>query len=263
MAVLFFDPLALMLLLGLVVYSWLVWRGTFRLWFGRRERWTVFAWPVPLLLLAVPLLAAGLLTALRWAGVEIGDGGAADAAVYAFAYVGPWVGFVLWPPRWVLPGWARQRLATLPESGPEPPAGAVVALHAHRGHGSRARWVWRVDAVPGCVWRDEDRLRFRAVDSELVPGHAVGAGPVLDDDAIAELRFSSDGELRLEPPRGGWWSGRDLEVDLAAIDRWKIGARRPWRRDGLLIFEVEERQPLHLWVGDVRAVVEHLSTEPT
>lgn len=260
MAVLFLDPLAITLLLCLVVYVWLVWRGTLRLWFGRPDRWTVLAWPVPLLLLWVPLLAGGLLTGLRSLGVDIGDGGVGDAALYALVYVGPWVGLVLWPPRWLLPGWARQRLAAppAPRSWREAPAGAVAALHARQGHGSLARWAWRVDAVPGCVWRDDHHLRFRAVTGELVPGHAHNTGPAFDDDAIAELQFSSDGEFRLEPPRGGWWTGPELDIDLTAVDRWKVQATRPWRHDGLLTFEVDTRQPLHLWVADVRGVADQL-----
>jgi hypothetical protein len=43
MAVLLLDPLAIGLLLGLLVYVWLVWRGTVRGWFGRGEAWTVLA----------------------------------------------------------------------------------------------------------------------------------------------------------------------------------------------------------------------------
>jgi hypothetical protein len=61
MGVLFLDPLTFGLLLGLLTYVWLVWRGTFRRWFGRGEAWTVFAWPIPLLAILVPLLADGLL----------------------------------------------------------------------------------------------------------------------------------------------------------------------------------------------------------
>jgi hypothetical protein len=103
MAVLFLDPLALLLLLGLLVYVWLVWRGKVRRWFGRGEAWTVLAWPVPLLAIGVPPVAGGLLWLAGQVGIDIGDGGITDAAVYAAAYLASAGAFVVWPPRWLLP----------------------------------------------------------------------------------------------------------------------------------------------------------------
>ncbi|MCA1781916.1 MAG: hypothetical protein LC679_07000 [Intrasporangiaceae bacterium] len=163
MAVLFLDPLALAVLVGLLVYVWLVWWGTFRRWFGRSEAWTVFAWPVPLLAIGVPLFSGGLLWLAGLLGVEVGDGDVVDAVLYAGVYLVPATMFTLWPPRWLLPGWARRRLTRLPaEAGPDVPHGAMPALRADRGHGSRARWVWRVDGVAGHVWVDGSTLRFRS-----------------------------------------------------------------------------------------------------
>jgi hypothetical protein len=251
MAVLFFDPLALALLLGLVTYVWLVWRGTVRRWFGRPGGWTVVAWPVPLLAIAVPPIAGAILWLAGLSGISVGDGGIAHAALYAAAYVLPAVGLSVWPPRWLLPGWARRRLTRLTDATTaRVPAGALPAMRAGRGHGSRARWVWHVDGVAGHVWLDGMTLHFSSAAS-ADPHRRLG----LDDDTVAGLRLEDDGELRLKPPRGGWWHPGLAEVALLEVDRVHVRAVVPWRRDGLLTVEVTGRQPLHLWVGDIRRLV--------
>jgi hypothetical protein len=246
MAVLFLDPLALLLLLGLLVYVWLVWRGTVRRWFGRGEAWTVLAWPVPLLAIGAPPVAGGLLWLASQVGIEIGDGGVTDAAVYAAAYLAPAGALVVWPPRWLLPGWARRRLTPLAaEWSSEVPSGALSAVQAARGHGSRARWVWRVDGLAGKVWVDGSTLRFRS---------ASGSAERLeiDEEMVAELRFADDGELMLATPRGGWWSRGRLDITLDEVDRIRFREVVPWRRDGLVVVEVAGRRPAQLWVADVR-----------
>jgi hypothetical protein len=258
MAVLFLDPLALTLLLGLIVYVGAVWRGRYRRWFGRPERWTVVAWPFPLLVMATPAVAGGVLAMLGVVGVEIGDGGMGDAALYTAAYLIPVVALTAWPPSWLLPPWARRRLTVLPATRPDTPPGACAAVRGRRGHGSAARWVWRVDAVAGHAWIEGQQLRFRATRELDVTDRAVGR-PDLDDEAIAELRFSSEGELRLEAPRGGSWGRDHLDVELDQLDRWRARGMRPWRRDGLLTLEVDGRRPLHLWVGDVRGLAARLA----
>jgi hypothetical protein len=246
MAVLFLDPLALSLLFGLLVYVWLVCRGTVRRWFGRGEAWTVFAWPVPLLAIGVPPVAGGLLWLASQVGIEIGDGGVTDAAVYAAVYLAPAGAFVVWPPRWLLPGWARRRLTSfVAESSSEVPDGAMSAVQAARGHGSRARWVWRVDGLAGQVWVDGPTLRFRGA-----PGPAQRLE--IDEEMVAALRFSDDGTLMLATPRGGWWSRGRLDITLDEVDRVRFRSVVPWRRDGLVIVEVAGRRPALLWVADIR-----------
>jgi hypothetical protein len=248
MAVLFLDPLALLLLFGLLVYVWLVWRGTVRRWFGRGEAWTVLAWPVPLLAIGVPPVAGGLWWLASQVSVEIGDGGVTDAAVYAAAYLAPATIFGVWPPRWLLPGWARRRLTPLvAETSSEVPDGAIPAVQANRGHGSRARWVWRADGLAGHVWRDESTLRFRAS-----PGPADRLE--VDEEMVVELRFSHDGELLLASPRGGWWSRGRLDITLDEVDRVRFRGIVPWRRDGLVTVEVAGRRPAQLWVADIRRI---------
>jgi hypothetical protein len=258
MGLLFLDPLALTLLFGLLAYIWLVWRGTVRRWFGRSEAWTVLAWPVPLLAVLVPPIAGGVMWLAGQLGLVIGDGDLAGAVVYAAAYLVPTAGFAVWPPRWTLPAWARGRITSLPRAGgPDAPPGALPAVQGGRGHGSRARWVWRVDGVAGHVWVDGTDLRFRALRA---PDH--GARLDVDDAAVAELRFSSEDEFRLEPPRGGWWSRGHADVVLAQVDRIRRRAVVAWRRDGLIVFEVAGRRPLRLWVADIRRL-ERLLTGPS
>lgn len=246
MAVLFLDPLALLLLLGLLGYVWLVWRGTVRRWFGRGEVWTVLAWPVPLLAIGVPPVAGGLLWLAGQVGIAVGDGGITDAAVYAAAYLAPAGALVVWPPRWLLPGWARRRLTPLvAERSAEALDGAMSAVQAARGHGSRARWVWRVDGLVGHVWVDGPTLRFRSA-----PGLAERLE--VDEELVADLRFADDGELVLATPRGGWWSRGRLDITLDEVDRVRFCGVVPWRRDGLVIIEVAGRRPAQLWVADIR-----------
>jgi hypothetical protein len=260
MAVMFLDPLLLGLTLAVACYGGAVWRGWFVRWFGRPDRWTAVAWPLPLLLIGVPVLAGGVLAMLGLLGVELGDDGTLDAAAYAAIYLMPLVGLAVWPPRWLLPGWARRRLTPLPPLGPDAAPGALPATQGRRGHGSRASWVWRVDAVAGTVWVEGGLLRFRAL-----PGpeeEPVERTVDLDDAAIAELRFSTEGDLRLEPPRGGWWSRTRADVELAQVDACRVHARRPWRRAGLVTVEVEGRRPLQLWVADVRPLAKQLPTRP-
>jgi hypothetical protein len=255
-AVLFLDPLVVMGLLGLAVYVALVWRGSYRRWFGRPEAWTVVAWPGPVLLAAVPLFGATSLWLLELAGVHDVGGDIGAAATYSAAYLLPAAGLALWPPAWSLPRWARRRLTPLPvRTGPELPEGAIPAVQGRRGHGSLARWAWRVDGVAGAVWTPAGQLCFRS----STPNSASPAGHVLDDEAISELRFSSAGELRLEPPRGGWWGRGHLEVELDEVDRIRIQGVVPWRRDGRVTIEVDGRRPVHLWVGDVRELADRLA----
>jgi hypothetical protein len=257
MAVLFLHPLALALLVGLFAYAWLVWRGTLRCWFGRPEAWTVLAWPVPLLTIGVPPVAGALLWLAGTVGIELGDGDVADAALYAAVYVVPATVLVVWPPRWLLPSWARRRVTRLPViSRSEGPADAMPAVQGRRGHGSRARWIWQVDGVAGHLWVDGPQLHFRASST---PGQDAPPAPEIDDQAISELRFSSEGDLRLETPRGGWWSDGHLDVELAEIDRIRFRAVVPWRRDALVTFEVEGRRPVQLWVADLRRLRPRLS----
>jgi hypothetical protein len=257
MAVLFLDPLALTLLFVLLVYLWLVWRGTVRRWFGRGEAWTVLVWPVPLLAVVVPPVASGLMWLAGQLGLPIGDGDVADALVYAAAYLVPTAALAVWPPRWLLPNWARERITSLPRDGdPDAPPGAMPAVQGGRGHGSRPRWVWLVDGVAGHVWVDGVHLRFRALRA---PDH--GGRLDVDDEAVAELRFSSGDELRLEPPRGGWWSRGHADVVLSEVDRIRCRSVVAWRRDGLIDVEVAGRRPLRLWVADIRRL-ERLLVDP-
>lgn len=255
MAVLFLDPLALGLLFGLLVYVWLVWRGAFRRWFGRGEAWTVLAWPVPLLAIGVPPLSGGLLWVAGRLGADVGDGEVAGAVLYAAVYLVPAAAVAVWPPRWLLPGWARRRLTPLPRDvDPDVPAGAMPAVQAARGHGSRARWVWRVDGLPGQAWVDGATLRFRSLSGST--------GPLdVDEEMVADLRFADDGELMLATPRGGWWSRGRLDIDLKEVDRIRFRRSVPWQRDGLVTVEVAGRRPVQLWVADVRRLAQAVTGE--
>lgn len=255
MVVLLLDPFALTLLLGLLLHVWLVWRGTLRGWFGRAGGWTVLAWPVPLLVIAVPPLAAVALRLAELAGLGAGVGEVAGALLYLAAFLLPAAVIALSPPRWLLPAWARRRLVTFPDgTGPQAPMDAIAAVRARRGHGSRARWVWRVDGIAGHVWIDGATLHFRS----CAPTQPDGPFE-LDEDATTDLRFDTDGELRLQPPRGGWWHPGHAEVELAHVDAAAVGWLVPWRRDGLLRIEVAGRRPLTLWVAEVRALRDRLA----
>lgn len=260
-ALLLLDPLVLTALIGVVGYVWVVWQGGFRWWLGRPGRWTLLAWPLPLVVLLGPLLAGSAWALLRQAGFEPGDGGVFGAVLYLVLAAVPTTTLVLLPPRWLLPGWARARLVDPPPAAHAPRPDAVAALRTRRGHGSLARWVWRVDATPGYAWLDGDVLRFRAV------GPAAGASgglaaPEFDAEALAGLRLSVDGELRLEPPRGGLWSRDYLDVELSALDRCELHAPRRWRHGGVLDVEVAGRPPVQLWLADVRPVAAHRPAAP-
>jgi hypothetical protein len=257
--VLFLDPTFLGLLLVVVGYGGVVWFGGFTRWFGRPEAWTAIAWPLPALLFLVPVLGAAVLGLVRLAGLELGSGGVVGAAAYAAAYLVPLVGLAVWPPRWSLPSWARDRIVGLRPAEVDLPVGAMPAVHGRRGHGSRAWWGWQVDAVAGVVWLEAGVLRFRAVPdgSPEAPGAVVID---LDDEAIGQLRLAGEGELRLEPPRGGWWSRTRVEVNLSEIDRYAVRRRAPWRDEGLLTVEVAGRRPLHLTVADARTLRRWLAT---
>jgi hypothetical protein len=256
MSILFLDPLVLAVYAGLGILVWCVWVGRFRSWFGRDAGWTALVWPLPLVTGVVPILAGTVSGLISRVGIGGEDGGPIVGAVYLGAFVLPWVALSVFPPRWLLPRWARARLVRPPRGVDAPVAGAVPASHAWRGpgHASRARWTCRVDAVPGFVWVDGGELRFRAVPGwapDLAVEHELDE---LDDDEVAQLNFAVGDELRLEPPRGGWWTRRSLDVELAAVDRWSTSATRPWKDDGLLTLEVEGRRTLRLWLQDVEAV---------
>jgi hypothetical protein len=257
--VLFLDPMFLGLLLLVVGYSGAVWSGWFTRWFGRSESWTAVAWPLPVLLFLVPALGGLVLGLVRLAGLEPWGGGVGGAAAYAAAHLVPASALTVWPPRWLLPSWARARIVGLPPVEGDAPVGAMPAVHGRRGHGSRAWWAWQVDAVPGEVWLEPGVLRFRAVPDRST--QAPGAVAIdLDDEAIGQLRLGGEGELRLEPPRGGWWSRTRVEVNLSEIDRYAVRRRTPWRDEGLLTVEVAGRRPLHLTVADARTVRRWLAT---
>lgn len=256
MSILFLDPLVLSMYAGLGVLVWLVWVGRFRSWFGRDAGWTALVWPLPLVTGAVPIIAGSLSGLLSRFGVGGDGGGAVVGAAYLAAFVLPWVALSVLPPRWLLPRWARARLVRPPKNTTGPVAGAIPAAHAWRGpgHASRARWVCRVDAVPGFVWVDGDELRFRAVVDwapDLAVAHELDE---LDDDEVNDLILAVGDEFRLEPPRGGWWTRRSLDVQLAALDSWELSATRPWYDDGLLTLQVDGRRTLRLWVRDVAAI---------
>jgi hypothetical protein len=254
-AVLFLDPLALGLLVALLVYVWVVWRGSFRRWFGRSEGWTALAWPLPAAVIGVPVLAAAITMTLATIGWPPADQPVLGALTYGGAYLVPLTLGTVLPPRWLLPGWARRRLAVLPPAD----GASVPALLTERGHGSLARWAWWVDGVPGHVQIEGATLRFRAVPSG---GGDTQRVRTFVDEALGEPELTSTGEVRVVAPRGGRWTHDDLEVDLTAVDHWRVRATRPWRRDGLVVLQVGGRRPLHLWVADVRAVTRGLPRVP-
>jgi hypothetical protein len=259
--VLFLDPTLLVLLLVVAGYSGVVWSGRFSGWLGRPGAWTAVAWPLPALLLLGPIVGAAALGLARLAGLEPGRGGVGGATAYAAAYLVPTVGLAVWPPRWLLPGWARARIVGLPPVDADAPVGAMAAVHGRRGHGSRAWWVWQVDAVAGMVWLEGGTLHFRAA-ADGSPD-ALAAAMDLDDEAIGQLRLGGDGELRLEPPRGGWWSRTRVEVHLSEIDRCRVRRRAPWRDGGRLTVEVAGRRSLQLTVADARTLLRWLTTART
>ena len=258
MSLLFLDPGILALLVLLAGFCVLVWAGRFAGWFGRDDVWTLAVWPVPVVVLSLPLVGAPLWALVRFSGLVDTEGGLLAGAIYLAIFGLAGLALALLPPAWLLPGWARRRLAALPRPGAAPQRDGVPALHVigGRGHGSLARWTWRVDAVPGFLWRDGERLRFRAL-GEVADG---GVRTWLDD-ALEEMAPSAgqdgqgeDGtdpqEVRLDAPRGGWWTRRSADVELTAVAHWRLRATRPWCRSGLLEITVEERGTLRLWVAD-------------
>lgn len=256
MSILFLDPLVLSAyaLLGLGVWS--IWTGAFRSWFGHDASWTLWCWPFPLVTGILPVVAGILAGLAGLVGIGTDQGGTLAGAAYLGAYVVPWVLLSLYPPRWLLPPWARARLARLP-SRREAPPGTVPALHAWRGrgHASRGRWVWAVDALPGHLRVDGDGLQFRAEglgDDDASESHRLLHER--DDDLISRLEFHDGEGLRLQPPRGGWWTRGSLDVDLGVVERWGCSWTRRGSRAGLLTLKVDGRPELRLWVSDTRAV---------
>jgi hypothetical protein len=256
MSILFLDPLVLTAYAGIGVLVWWIWVGRFRAWFGRDSWWTAIVWPLPLVTAAVPVVAGSVSGVLSRLEVGGDGGGALAGALYLTAFVLPWIALSVFPPRWLLPGWARARLARTPKGQGAPVPGAVPALNAWRGpgHASRARWVCRVDAVPGFVWVDGSELRFRSVPDWLPDASVAHELDEVDDDAVEQLGFAAGDEFRLEPPRGGWWTRRSLDVELSVVDETSVSAARPWKDDGLLTLQVGGRRTLRLWVDDVRAI---------
>jgi hypothetical protein len=263
-SLLLLDPLFLLLYAAVAAYGWVVWSGRFRAWFRPDRLWLGF-WPLPVVVAVVPLLVGPLLRGLDGLGPRGEAGGLLAVTAYVVANGVPMAWLGLAPPRWLLPPWARARLARLDVPGELPAPDAVAALHVHRTRAtvSWPRWRWRIDAEPGHVWVDGGHLRFRATgagDGDTT----VGIGE-FDQAEIDQLELRWGDEARLEPPRGGWWRRRQLDVELDAVDDVRVGARRPWADDGLVTLRVEGRPPLRLWVArmrDVRNAIE-LAAEGT
>lgn len=263
MSLLFLDPGLLALLVLLAVFCLLVWAGRFPGWFGRDELWTLAVWPLPAVVLLLPLVGAPLWALVRFSGLVDAEGGMLAGVAYLTIFGAAGIALTVWPPAWLLPAWARQRVVAAPQARAAPRSDAVPALHVvgGRGHGSLARWAWRVDAVPGFLWQDGPVLRFRALGE-------VAAGQVRTwlDDALEEIAPGTpsqerheDGvdpqadpqEVRLDAPHGGWWTRRSADVEVVAIAAWRVRATRPWRRAGLLELDVAGRGTLRLWVTEV------------
>ncbi len=248
MGVLLLDPATLVVVLTLGVYVWAVWRGHIHRWFGAPAFWSAVAWPLPIVAVLVPVVADVALRVLDRLGLAIGPG-MGGATIYLVVYGAPAVGLLLWPPSWLLPGWARNRLAGLPlVADPALPPEAMAAVHGRRGHACRSRWTWQIDGVGGHVWVEGTRLRFRAADDESGDDDDPFA---LDDEAVAQFRFSSDGELRVDRPRGGLWGAQHLDIELRELDEVHTRGRPPWRRSGILIAGVTGRGSVSLIVEDV------------
>ncbi len=247
MAALFLDPITLSLVCALGVYVWVVWRGHFHRWFGTPALWSVVAWPSPMVVVVAPLVANAALWVPDRLGVAVGSG-MGGAVTHLVVYGTPAVGLLLWPPAWSLPRWARDRLAVLPRpADPALPSETMAAVHGRRGHACRSRWTWRIDGVGGYVWVEGTRLRFRAADAADGDDHPFA----LDDEAVAQFRFSSDGELRVDRPRGGLWGAEYLDIELREVDGIHLRGRLPWQRAGVLVAEVTGRGSVSLVVADV------------
>jgi hypothetical protein len=281
MGLLFLDPLVLAAIGATLIGCWVVWRGTLRAWFGRPEAWTVFIWPLPVVLVLTPFVVGPLRAALALVfgllGQQLTD--TADAFVFAALYLVPIVGLSLWPPRWLLPGWARARLvrparpaqaATRSVTAPADAAGepgsdrsdtgdgsAPVLLPAclgRRGHGSRARWVWQVDAVAGTLVIADGRVRFRPdppAGTSLQTGElSASSGPARRTETASAAEPGTRGGDDGVPGEVSW-GRRFLDADLAALDAVRVHARRPWADDGVLTLESAGRPPAHVWVNGV------------
>jgi len=247
MGVLFLDPVTLAVLLMVVAYVWAVWRGRFHRWFGTPALWSVIAWRFPAIAVLVPVVAELVLRVLEGLGVVVGTG-IGGAATYLAVYGCPAAFLIVWPPAWLLPRWARDRLARSPRSAdPGLPQGAMPAVHGRRGHACRSRWTWRIDGVGGYVWLEGTRLRFRASDGGSEQDDAPFA---LDDESVAQFRFSSDGELRVDRPRGGLWGVEYLDIELRELDGIHVRGRLPWRRAETLVVQVADRGSVALLVAD-------------
>jgi hypothetical protein len=261
MSLLLLDPLVLLLDAGVVVYAWVVISGRFQAWF-RADRLWLGCWPLPVVAAATPLLLGPLLRAAQ--AVTPGrEGGVTSVAAFLIANLLVIVGLSVAPPRHLLPRWARRRLTPSPVDAPPPVEDAVPALRAShvQARVSWPRWRWRIDAIPGHVWVADGQLRFEACDQEAATGiHD------LDEEEVGQLNLQLGGDARLRPPRGGWWTRRRLEVELAEVDAWRVTARRPFSRAGLLTFEVEGRRPARLWVtraDRLRADITAATSAPT
>lgn len=249
MSLLLLDPLVVTIYAAVAIYGWVVWSGRFRSWFAPDRLWLA-AWPFPVVAAIVPLLVGPLLRAASVLGPD-DDGGLVGVTVFLIANAVPIVLLSLAPPAVLLPPWARARLTPLPEHGEEggredvSPDSAVPAVHAPRaeGHVGWPRWRWRIDAVPGHAWVVDGRLHFVA----SVDDDPSGDLRDLEQEEIDQLDLQLGGDARLRPPRGGWWTRRRLDVELAELDAWRLVARRPRGRAGLLVLEVEGRRPVRLF----------------
>jgi hypothetical protein len=266
MGLLFLDPLVLVAIGTVLVGCWFVWRGLLRSWFGRPGAWTALVWPLPLVLVVTPLLVVPLRGALAIgldvSGLELGD--TADASVFAGLYLVPLIGLTLWPPQWLLPRWARARLGVPAPPDPSEPAGnedrptsiVMPACLGRRGHGSRARWVWRVDAVSGVLSIADGQVRFRP---DPPPGTSLPTGDLGEPPTAVRPSSADDPDhhgTRIETT----WGRRYLDADLAVIDDVRIHARRWWADDGVLTLELAGRPSAHLWVTDVARLQDVLAT---
>lgn len=212
MSVLFLDPLVLSGYALVGVYSWLVWRGSLSWWFGRDAGWTVVAWPLPAVTAALPVVVSVVtgLTSLVGLGR---DGGMLGTLVYLCAGLVPWFLLCAFPPRWSLPRWARNRLVTPPRlaSVRSGPIGAVHAVRG-RGHGSSARWVWRVDGTPGALRVDGTVLRFRS-DPDADDG---GGDPAAATDGDASTSSPPSSSARRSPHDAGEGTAPEVSAQDAA-----------------------------------------------
>ena len=257
---------AVALLAGVVV---LVWSGRWTNWFGRDAGWTVVVWPLPLVSLVAPLLAAVVWFLARSLGVAGAEGSITAGLLYLGVYAIPWVILTLLAPRWLFPAWARARIAEPPsQAGTDAVTaagdGAVPAVYCPdgRGHGSLGRWVWRIDGVSGHVVVDGDLLRFRPVGGAPDDATAIrDLDDELDADAVAQLGLEFGPDLHLQAPRGGWWTRRRVDVELAAVTDIAWYATRRSRGDGVVSLQVAERGIVHLWVADVARVRAWLADE--